>query len=392
MGHFIDIWQYMPHGMCLLWQPWLVVLWAGSDVLIFAAYTAIPVSLLRVLKQRPDLRNRKLVLLFAGFILLCGLTHLLNIVTLWWPIYPYVGIAKLATGLVSGLTALVLFRLVPTLIAIPSHGELEALNQKLREQVAKYEASEAELREIKLALEATVAERTEELEQANAKMAVVAREAVHRSKNLLAVVGSIARQSARGQTNIDDYVSVLLGRINALASATSMVIGGDSSASADLGTVVDNQLTPLRLTYEDRIRVDGPDLHISSEAAQQFGLALHELATNTQKYGALSGDDGQVSVTWRRETEAADPQLVVEWQEDLSGMAGGNVEGTASFGSTLLTKIIPTMLQGTAERVIESDRLVYRLRVPIHVLETDESAQGTANMAARVIDANFGMA
>lgn len=391
MENFVDIWQYMPHGMCLLWQPWLVVLWAGSDALIFLAYTAIPFSLLSVIKQRPDLQNRKLILLFAGFILLCGLTHLLSIVTLWWPIYPYVGLTKLATGLVSGLTALVLFRLIPTLVAIPSHRELEDLNEKLRDQIAKFEASEAELRDIKHALEAKVAERTAELEEAHAKMAVVAREAVHRSKNLLAVVGSIARQSARGQSDIQDYVSVLLGRIDALASATAMVIGGETSASAELRTVVDNQLKPLRLTFADRITVDGPPLRVNSEAAQQVGLAVHELATNTQKYGSLSGADGKVAVKWHWDQAGAERSLVIEWMEEFASRSVDSPQAASSFGFTLLTKVIPTMLQGSADRVLESNRLHYRLRVPASVLETDESSTGDANMAARVVDASFGI-
>ena len=98
MQNFIEIWQYMPHGMCLLWQPWLVALWAGSDLLIFLSYTAIPFALLTVLRKRKDIPFSGLVVLFASFILLCGLTHLMGIVTLWYPIYPWVGMLKLATG------------------------------------------------------------------------------------------------------------------------------------------------------------------------------------------------------------------------------------------------------------------------------------------------------
>ena len=124
MQNFIEIWQYMPHGMCLLWQPWLVALWAGSDLLIFLSYTAIPFALLTVLRKRKDIPFSGLVVLFASFILLCGLTHLMGIVTLWYPIYPWVGMLKLATGLVSAATAVVLFRLIPTLTALPSPAQL----------------------------------------------------------------------------------------------------------------------------------------------------------------------------------------------------------------------------------------------------------------------------
>ncbi|MFN3818926.1 MAG: hybrid sensor histidine kinase/response regulator, partial [Blastomonas sp.] len=76
--------DYMPHGMCLLWEPWLVTLWAGSDLLIFLSYTAIPIALLTILRQRTEVPHAGVVALFASFILLCGVTHLMGIVTLWY--------------------------------------------------------------------------------------------------------------------------------------------------------------------------------------------------------------------------------------------------------------------------------------------------------------------
>ena len=143
---FMQFSQYMPHGMCLLWQPWLVLLWAGSDGLIFLSYMAIPIALLIVLRRRQDVPNAGLVVLFASFILLCGLTHLLGIVTLWIPIYPIVGVVKLATGIVSAITAVSLFRLVPQLIALPSPAAYSATNELLREEIAAHEATLADLR------------------------------------------------------------------------------------------------------------------------------------------------------------------------------------------------------------------------------------------------------
>lgn len=128
--------DYMPHGMCLLWQPWLVILWAGSDLIIVMAYFAIPLALLKVLKKRQDIKQRGLVILFTSFILLCGITHALSIVTLWVPIYPIVGGVELATGLASAATAIVLFRLVPKIVAIPSLTSLEQANANLQAEVA----------------------------------------------------------------------------------------------------------------------------------------------------------------------------------------------------------------------------------------------------------------
>lgn len=390
MDRFLDVWQYMPHGMCLLWEPWLVVLWAGSDALIFLAYMVIPLALLRVVRRRNDLKHRGLIMLFAGFILLCGLTHLLGVVTLWWPIYPYVGIVKLATGLVSVLTAIVLLRLVPVLIAIPGHSELEEVNRQLRQRVKEHESAEARLRALKETLEEKVSERTEELQQARATMAVVAREAVHRSKNLLSVVGSIARQSARDETDIKDYLTKLLGRIDALAGATATVIGGEEQASADLRTVVENQIKPLRLTFSDRVKVRGPSAMISSETAQQISLAVHELATNTQKYGALAQEEGTVEVTWTRVEGDAEHELRFTWSE--THVVQAELDGAGSgFGKLLLTKIVPAMLQGTAETKAENGRFVYNLMIPTSAFADDHSADGDVHLAARIVNEDFGI-
>ena len=126
----IDHVAYMAHGYCLLWKPWLIVLHAGSDILIFAAYFAIPVAIWIFLRQRPDLELRPLAILFAAFIFLCGLTHLIQMITLWWPIYETQGIVKLLTAIVSVVTAVMIFPLIPKAVAIPSPRALQTANEE----------------------------------------------------------------------------------------------------------------------------------------------------------------------------------------------------------------------------------------------------------------------
>src|SRR5688572_28338389 len=109
----VDQASYMAHGYCLLWKPWLVVLYAGSDFLLFLAYFAIPVAIWIFLRNRQDLELRGLAVLFAAFIFLCGLTHIVQMVTLWWPIYETQGIVKAATAAVSVATAVLIFPLIP---------------------------------------------------------------------------------------------------------------------------------------------------------------------------------------------------------------------------------------------------------------------------------------
>src|SRR5262245_64256671 len=105
--------SYMAHGYCLLWKPWLVLLHAGSDFLIFAAYFAIPAAIWLFLRQRRDIELKPLAILFAAFIFLCGLTHLVQMLTLWWPIYETQAFVKVATAGVSLATAAMIFPLIP---------------------------------------------------------------------------------------------------------------------------------------------------------------------------------------------------------------------------------------------------------------------------------------
>jgi signal transduction histidine kinase len=230
-----DYASFAPHGYCLLWNPWLITLHVVSDLLIALSYFAIPGALVLFLRRRPDLRYRWLVVLFAAFILLCGLTHVMSLATLWLPVYAAEGTLKLMTGLVSATTAVVLFRLVPRLVAIPSPHDLEVANLRLRAEIAAHEDTLARLREAQRTLEAKVEERTRDLSMATQQLSVLSREAVHRSRNLLTVVSSIARQTARGAADTDEFIRSFIGRLSALANATAAVIEGSGTSSVSHG-------------------------------------------------------------------------------------------------------------------------------------------------------------
>ena len=129
---FFDSSAYTPHGFCLAWQPGLLWLTAGSNVLIAAAYFSIPAALVMFLLRRRDLRHTPVIVLFAAFILACGATHLLDAVTLWMPFYWLSGAADAATALLSVVTALALWPLIPKLAALPSPTALLHSNQHLQ--------------------------------------------------------------------------------------------------------------------------------------------------------------------------------------------------------------------------------------------------------------------
>lgn len=126
---------FIPHGVCLLWQPELLGLHIGSDIVIGLSYYSIPVALLYFVHRRRDVAFGWIALLFALFILACGTTHFLSIWTLWQPDYVLEGVVKAATALVSLLAAAALWVLMPRLLALPSPRQLEAANAALQREI-----------------------------------------------------------------------------------------------------------------------------------------------------------------------------------------------------------------------------------------------------------------
>lgn len=378
MEMFSNIEQYMPHGMCLLWKPWLVLLWSGSDLLIFLSYMAIPFALFRVLRKRKDIEHRGLVTLFGAFILLCGVTHALSIVTLWIPVYPYVGVVKLWTGLVSLITAVVLFRLVPVFVSLPGPADLQLANRDLKEEIAAHEATLAQLREARDRLEDRVAERTGQLEQANAKLTVVAREAVGRSRKLISVMSSVVRGMAEKSRDIDDLMDRILSRLNALTTATLTVIEGEGRSSTTFERLVRRQTEPLMKDWAKQMLVSGPKVDLGVEAAQQISLVIYELASASRVRNSESQFGPPISISWRIEGSGDDADtLEFEWREgilDDEAKVRASIEED-DFGPTLLKKLVPYVLDGEASYEVSANTLSYRLRVPKRVLWRKDMAE-----------------
>lgn len=116
---------FMPHGHCYLWQPALLWLHAASDGLIFLAYISIPITLAWFVRRRPDLPFQWTFVTFGLFILACGLTHAMEVWTLWVPLYWLSGTVKAVTAAVSIVTAILLVRLAPHAVRLPSHASMQ---------------------------------------------------------------------------------------------------------------------------------------------------------------------------------------------------------------------------------------------------------------------------
>src|SRR5947199_6477136 len=137
MGFFTGLFGqngFMPHGHCYLWDPGLMRLHLISDFLIAAAYFIIPLTLVNFVPKRRDLPFNCMFFCFGIFIIACGMTHVMEIITLWKPYYWISGIVKAITALASVPTAILLIRLIPQVINIPGPAVLRAANEALIEQ------------------------------------------------------------------------------------------------------------------------------------------------------------------------------------------------------------------------------------------------------------------
>ena len=171
--------------------------------------------------------------------------------------------------------------------------------------------------------------------EAEERQNLLAREVDHRARNALAVIQSIIRLTRA--KSVEDYVAAIEGRIKALARAHTLL--SDSRwDGADLATLVGEELAPYRTG--DKVTMEGPDVSLQPSTAQGLALALHELATNAAKHGALSSVTGKVGLAWRLLPDA----LVLNWTE--SGGPTTAAPATRSFGLRVIRASIEQQLEG----------------------------------------------
>ena len=185
------------------------------------------------------------------------------------------------------------------------------------------------------------------------------RELNHRVKNTLANVLSIIALTRRRATRLDEFADSLTGRIMAL-SATHDLLTGLGWGPAPLRAVIAAELAPYTEGRDHLISVTGPDVALAPNDALSLGLAVHELATNATKYGALSVLSGQVTVSWNLVT----PDLTrVVWQE--SGGPPVAPERRRGFGTDLIEKIVAHELGNGVELKFDPAGVRCTLTVPV---------------------------
>jgi PAS domain S-box-containing protein len=170
-----------------------------------------------------------------------------------------------------------------------------------------------------------------EAKQAQTRQELLTHEITHRTRNLFAVVQSVVARSFEGKRSVEEARAAVLGRLHSLAQTHTM-LNDQHAQVADLADVIRNEMSP----YSGRLVIEGPRLLLAAKAAQNFALAVHELATNAAKYGALSNTSGSVRILWHADQQAN--ILNFRWEE----RGGPSVSAPArkGFGSVVLEQLM----------------------------------------------------
>lgn len=193
-----------------------------------------------------------------------------------------------------------------------------------------------------------------------------ARELAHRMSNLLTVVNSLISLSAASATNVDDFRDSLTGRLTALAATQSALQFG-ARESANLTEILQAELMVFQTEDGANLAIEGPTVSVKPRAAQILALAIHELATNSAKYGALSSPGGRVAVTSMCKGDGDEGELVIEWRE-----AGGppvKPPSRKGFGSNLIEQVVVKALRAKVAMEYQPEGLVCRMTLPRATVE-----------------------
>ena len=191
-----------------------------------------------------------------------------------------------------------------------------------------------------------------------AHLRLLMRELTHRSKNLLAVIQGMARQTARHAGSIEGFLTQFGARVQALAASHDLLIR-ESWYGASLNELVRSQLASYIDRGAGQVTVEGPPVALKPEAAQNLGLALHEMLANAEKFGSLSVPDGHLMVSWVPHNGDA---LALEWRETLGPKV--KPRRKRGFGSLVIERNLARATDAEVKMEFNPDGLCCRILIP----------------------------
>ncbi|ORE97167.1 sensor histidine kinase [Aurantimonas sp. 22II-16-19i] len=205
-----------------------------------------------------------------------------------------------------------------------------------------------------------LAQASRERREAEEQNRFLMREMSHRAKNQYALIASIARRAANESADTTQFLATLSEALNSLARSADLLSSGGWQ-SASMSELAKSQLKAFG-SNSDQIVTQGPPLFLNATAAQTIGLALHELATNAAKYGALSKPDGNVQVLW-----AAGDSFTLTWRE--SGGPPVTPPRHSGFGTLVTQKMTARGLGGSVDMDYATTGVVWTLTAPLDAIE-----------------------
>ncbi len=203
----------------------------------------------------------------------------------------------------------------------------------------------------------------ERLRESERQAKLLLAELQHRVRNTLSVVRSIARRTAQTSESVEDYAMHLEGRIDAFARVQATVTR-TPDAGIDLTNLVADTLLSVGAQEGERVRhIKGPSVRLQAKAAETVALAIHELATNAVKYGALSSEQGSIAVEWSIEETPEQPRLVLRWTETGVKLSGEKPT-RRGFGTELIERTVAYDLGGEASLEFRPDGLHCTISLP----------------------------
>ncbi len=208
----------------------------------------------------------------------------------------------------------------------------------------------------------TTAVETTEQKRREQTLRALLREVSHRSKNLLAIIQSVATQTGRYTDTLDGFLERFRGQLQSLASSQDLVTMSNWRG-ADLRELVMGQVGRYSADPGRAVRISGANPYLNPNAALHIGLALHELAINSMTFGALSKPDGVVDISASLQTPDAPPAgLVLDWSESIEPQP--DISPEKRFGSVALERVVPAALNGKGQFRVGRDKISYTLLVP----------------------------
>jgi two-component sensor histidine kinase len=308
--------------------------------------------------RRQDLAFPGVFLLFGAFILACGTTHILGIWTLWHPDYWLDGGFKVATAVVSLLSAVVVWRVMPAALALPSPGQLEVANRALARQIEERSRAEESVRQLNLELERRVAERTADLEASNARLRaalaekeVLLREIHHRVKNNLQVVsGLLTLQARNAPPALKLHFQESLERIRAMGRVHEQLYRADDASSFAVDGLIRDICEDLGQIYgaaRERVacRVEARrPVHVTLDSATPLALIVNEVISNAFKHAFPGDRRGEIAVT----LDEGDSGMTLEIRDDGVGLPTGAPEHRPPSMGLRLVELLTRQLDATA--------------------------------------------